>query len=472
MITAMRSAYGPHLTRSLLRVLIVVALGGVSFTARAVAGEAWRVSVFQADVTPPIGHPLLAISSSDSRARRIEDPLSARGFVLHGPRRAIVLVGVDWCELRNDAYARWREVLAQAAGTTPARVLVSCLHQHDAPYFDLSAQKLLAASPGGGMICDPEFHEAAVQRVARALKESLPASRNVTHVGLGRARVDRIASSRRIELPGGKVTFGRFSRSLNPEVRALPEGEIDPWLRTVSLWDGETPVVAVSAYACHPMSHYGSGDVSGDFINMARARREQDLPGVFQVYLTGCAGDVTAGKYNDGSKSNRPVLAERLHAAMAEAWRVTERRALETITCRSVPMLLPHGETPELQPDALRRQLADPQESFVHRVHAALGLSSFNRNPAGHSIDLQVIDFARAQLVLLPAETFVAHQLLAQRLRPDTFVMAVGFGECAPGYIPTDQAFREGFREEHGYCWVAPGAERIIGEALKKALAR
>ena len=31
---------------------------------------------------------------------------------------------------------------------------------------------------------------------------------------------------------------------------------------------------------------------------------------------------------------------------------------------------------------------------------------------------------------------------------------------------------REGFREEHGYCWVAPGAERIIEEALKTALTK
>ena len=436
------------------------------------ADEGWRLSVFKADVTPPLGHPLLAISSSDSRATRIADPLFAKGMVLHGAAQPIVLVGVDWCELRNDAYARWREVLAEAAGTTTERVLVSCLHQHDAPYFDLTAQKLIAASTAGGTICDLDFHEATVQRVARALKESLPGARTVTHLGLGQAKVDQIASSRRIVLPGGRVTFGRLSRSPNPVVRELPEGVIDPWLKTISFWDGETPVAAVSSYACHPMSHYGSGEVSGDFINVARARREEELPGVFQIYLTGCAGDVTAGKYNDGAKANRPVFADRLHRAMAEAWRATERHPIKTITCRAVPMLLPHGETPPLQAEALRRQLASPIEAFPNRVHAALGLSSIERNAAGHRIDVQVIDFARAQMVLLPAESFVAEQLLAQRLRSESFVMAIGFGECAPGYIPTDQDFREGYREEHGYCWVAPGAEKIIEEALRKALAK
>jgi hypothetical protein len=52
-------------------------------------------------------------------------------------------------------------------------------------------------------------------------------------------------------------------------------------------------------------------------------------------------------------------------------------------------------------------------------------------------------------------------------------VAAAGYGECGPGYLPTEAARAEGFVEEHGYCWTAPGAEaallRAIGEALPGA---
>lgn len=34
------------------------------------------------------------------------------------------------------------------------------------------------------------------------------------------------------------------------------------------------------------------------------------------------------------------------------------------------------------------------------------------------------------------------------------------------------QAFRESYREERGYTWVAPEAERIIKDGLKMALVK
>ncbi|HEX3654822.1 MAG TPA: hypothetical protein VHV55_03400 [Pirellulales bacterium] len=427
----------------------------------------YRLAVFACDVTPRLGHPLLGTRFKP--ALRIADRLEARGFVLQGAGAPIVLVAIDWCELRNDAFARWREVLAEAAGTTPAHVLVHAVHQHDAPYFDLTAQKLLAASPHGGLMCDADFHEHAVQAAAAALRTSLAMSRPITHLGMGQAKVERVASNRRVLLPDGRATFGRYSRTTNSSLREAPEGTIDPWLKTISFWDGDRALAALSTYACHPMSHYGDGDISGDFVSLARRRRQQDDPQVFQIYATGCAGDVTAGKYNDGSPGARGELADRLYRAMAAAWRSTERQPLAQLDCRSQPMLLPHSELASMAEPALRTRL-DGDLPLYRRAEAALGLSSLARNPAGHAIDLQMIDFGAARIVLFPAESFVAYQLLAQRLMPDGFVLSLGFGECAPGYIPTDAAFREGYRDEHGYCWVRPGAEAIIDRTVRQLL--
>ncbi len=69
----------------------------------------------------------------------------------------------------------------------------------------------------------------------------------------------------------------------------------------------------------------------------------------------------------------------------------------------------------------------------------------------------------------MPAESFVGYQLAAQRLRPDSFVVVAGFGEGAPGYIPTDQCWKDGYQDD--YCWVPPMTERIMTEAMAKALA-
>jgi hypothetical protein len=99
-----------------------------------------------------------------------------------------------------------------------------------------------------------------------------------------------------------------------------------------------------------------------------------------------------------------------------------------------------------------------------------MGLSSRKMHPAGHEIDVAAIDLGEAQIVLLPGESLVGYQLMAQKMRPDQFVMAIGYGECAPGYIPTDAASREGYAESQQWCWVAPEVESRMAEALRKAL--
>ena len=48
---------------------------------------------------------------------------------------------------------------------------------------------------------------------------------------------------------------------------------------------------------------------------MARERMEKATD-TFQMYFTGCGGNVTVGKYNDGNRESREQLATRLLDAM------------------------------------------------------------------------------------------------------------------------------------------------------------
>src|SRR5262249_21768576 len=128
--------------------------------------------------------------------------------------------------------------------------------------------------------------------------------------------------------------------------QAQPEGTIDPCLKPLSFWDGDTPVAA-------------------------------------QVYASGASG-------------NRAALADRLYRGMAEAWKGTKR------------------------------------------------------HPLGR----------------------VRYQLLAQKLRPDTFVVALGYGGGATGYVPTDRAVKENDSNLRDWCGVAQGAEKALTAALRQGLAK
>jgi hypothetical protein len=68
--------------------------------------SSYHLAPFSVDVTPPLGEPLLA--GLYEPARKIDDPLYAKGFVLLGPEQPIVVVAVDFCEIRTTAYERWK----------------------------------------------------------------------------------------------------------------------------------------------------------------------------------------------------------------------------------------------------------------------------------------------------------------------------------------------------------------------------
>ena len=444
----------------------MAALGTAALAGLGAAPATLSLSTFKADITVPLGHPLMG--GGIAPARKIEGPLEALGFVLCGGGKPVVVCVLDWCEVRNDAHARWRQALADAAGTVPERVLVSSVHQHDAPIADLEAERILKAAKAKGSVCDLAFHEKAVLRTARAVKDCLGKPRRVTHVGTGQAKVGRIASNRRWVDGDRKARFSRMSATRDKAARDAGEGVIDPWLKTLSLWDGDKPLLALSCYATHPMSHYGAGAVQGDFVALARRLRQADLPGVVQVYASGCSGNVTAGKYNDGSPANRAVLASRLRAAMAAAWKATKRVALDGLSFRSVPYRLEPREG-AFTVAALEKRLRTDPKPFGQCL-AALGLSWRKRADAGRKLDLPALTLGPARLLLLPGEAYVEYQLLAQKLAPDSFVVAMGYGECAPGYVPTEKHWEEHDGNLSDWCWVAPGAEKALATAIRQAL--
>ena len=431
------------------------------------ASPVFRLSTFRADITPPLGHALMG--GGIAPAQRIEDRLWGNGFVLRGGDQPIVLVSLDWCEVRNDAFARWRTVLAKVARTTKERVLLSCIHQHDAPVADLTAQQLLSQARAAGSICDVEFHETAVQCVAQAMQASYSTSRRVTHLGLGQARVENVASNRRYVGAEGRLLFNRTSATRDASIRAQPEGTIDPWLKMVSFWDGDRPVLALSCYATHPMSYYGKGGVSSDFMGMARDRRQNDDRDVKQIYVSGCSGNVTAGKYNDGTPENRAVLADRVYQAMVGAWKDTRRQRLASLKFRCLPLSLEPRSDAGFSKRELEERLKNDPKPFGQCL-AALGLSWRLRAERGQPIDVPVLDFGLAQLLLLPGEMYVEFQLMAQKLRPESLVMALGYGECAPGYVPIERAWHEGDTNLKDWCWVGPGSEARVVAVLKEAL--
>jgi hypothetical protein len=475
-----------------------VCLIGVAASSFLSAGEAaepaapgaLRICVFQADATPPLGSPV-----AYALARKIEDPLTARGIVLLGAGKPIVLCAVDWIAISNGGHDAWRESLAQAVETSPDRVTVHVLHQHDGVRCDFSAEELLAAEGLGGKRFDVLFVRQAIAAAGRAAKESLSNAQTVTHLGFGEAQVEKVASNRRILGSDGRVAIARASSYRIPEpilsrliaeakrngyehsaarveeALAAPEGTIDPLLKMLTFYDGERPLVSLSYYATHPQSYFGKGDVTSEFVGLARAQHEKSRSGVPLLHFTGAAGNVAAGKYNDGSPEMRVTLTNRMEDAMQRAWLATTKTPLSAADCqwRQEPVRLPVAI--HLNAAALRATLKNREAPESERLAAAGKLAFVLRMQKGDPIQLSCLKLGNTYLLHMPGELFVEYQLAAQQLRPGDHVCMAAYGDCGPGYIGTEIAYAQGgYETQPSSSNTAPQVEQVLMDGIRALL--
>jgi len=421
------------------------------------------IATFRADITPPVGHPLCA--GWYGTAQGITDSLYSLGVVLYASDDPVVLCALDWCELSNRSHMRWCEVLAAAAGTSPDRVAVHCIHAHCAPWPDEEAQQLVASYPDIPQVMDPAWCQQGLDRVAAAVRTARPAP--FTHVGIGEARVQQVASNRRILGPDGKVQGVRWTKTVDPAVRAEPEGLIDPMLKTVSFWNGTDKLAALHYYAVHNTSYDDDRMVTCDFTGLAREQRNAEEPDPLHIYFTGCAGNVTAGKYNDGAVENRPVLTERIYRGMVESEASARLCPVSDFAWRVQPVSLPPRE--DLDEPGLLARIGDESLSALDRNRAAIRLAGLRRREA--PILLSALDFGgNARILNLPSESFIEYQLYAQQQQPGGFVAVAAYGDCGPGYICMEDSYAQGGYEPLD-SFVSRGCEAVMKNAITKLLA-
>ncbi len=424
-----------------------------------------RLATFRADVSPPIGSPLCGGWIPPVAA--IDEPLWAKGLVLEDPSGTrYVLCAIDYCELRNAGNLAARERLAQAVGTTAARVVVQSLHQHNAPLIDPRAQELATSADPSLQLFNAAAWQQALVAMGQAAEQAVAKLTPCDTVAVGRATVDRVASSRRV-FDEQRVLHVRWSATREPLLQQLPEGHIDPELRTVTFLANQRPLVRLHYYATHPQSFYGDGRVTSDVPGLAREQleREESVP---QIYFTGCAGDVTMGKYNDGSPEARQTLVARLLGGMRAAVANSQPHAVGAIAWRTVPVQLPPRPEAEFSAASASAQLAHHAAGPQARSNAALLLAFLER--IEQPIDLALLRVGPALLVHLPGEPFIDYQFAAQRLAPEQFVATAGYGDGGPGYVCTARAYSEGGYEPTA-SFVGPRTEAVLQMALSQLLA-
>ena len=424
-----------------------------------------RIGTFKVDATPPLGSPL----AYDAMIG-VDSPLSCRGIVLLGAGDPIVLAAIDWIGLSNDGHLEFRKALAKGASTRVERVTMHTLHQHDAPRCDFSADALLAGHGMGGKNFNVAHARKVIASVAAAVAKAVETAEPVSHLGVGAGQVRMVASNRRILGPDGKVQHTRYTATSDPAIRAFPAGTIDSRLCLITFWKGEQALAALSYYATHPQSYYRTGLANPDFPGMARNQREKET-GVPHIHFTGAGGNIGAGKWNDGAKEKRQILADRVAAGMKAAWEATAREPLGSGDVHWIvqPVLLPVGT--HLKEETLAAVVEVETEPLEKRYLAAKVLTWLRRCQREEPLELSCLALRQARILHMPGELFVEYQLYAQAVRPDLVVAMAAYGDYAPGYICTEIAYSQGgYEADERSSMVSPQVESVLKGAICRLL--
>src|SRR5207248_7415620 len=186
-------------------------------------------------------------------------------------------------------------------------------------------------------------------------------------------------------------------------------------------------------------------------------------------HFNGAGGNVGAGKYNDGDKENRMVLAQRLADGMKRALAETKKHPLteKDVGWETVAVKLPVA--PHLKEDELIKDLkTEPAKGYVSKADQ---LAWVVRCKAGHAIDVACLRVGDSRVLHLPGELFVEYQLAAKKMRPDLRVAMAAYGDYGPAYIGTAIAYEEGgYETTPPASNVGPAAEAELLRAMRKLL--
>jgi hypothetical protein len=430
------------------------------------AEDGLQVATFSVEITPrlgmPVGQGFIPI------LKTAEHPLLARGILFKDSGMACVICTLDLMEVHNESYDFLRQSIAEAAGVSESRVALHALHQHTAPAIATGAQKLEFDEDNPRRIATKEYLVDMAKKLSTAISESRKNWRTVTHIATGQAKVERVASNRRLIKADGSIQGRGSNTKSSPALRELPEGLIDPWVRTISLEGAEGSIAQLHYYASHPQSFYGDGRASYDTPGMIRKRLEKKI-GAFQLYVTGCGGDIAFGKYNNGSVEARTELTARLQAGIERSIATLKRQRVERMSWSVAPMKFTLRTDAAFSEGMQRRILDDPKSEAAQCRKAAIALAWIHRVQSDSPVQLSCLSIGNVKMLHLPGEPFVQFQLAAQEMRPDRFVCVAGYGDCGMGYIGGDQIYADRGGYEQTYAFAGP-SEKLFLSTIKQLL--
>lgn len=431
--------------------------------------------VGQAEITPPVGAPLVGALVPSTG---VHDPLFARALVIgDGAQRAAVvcldLVGMDFV-LADEIRARVRH----RSGIT--MTLLCSTHTHSVPFtvpWSVQGQRWLSGEGRAwrGQLID-RVTETVAQAAGRLTAVTLRVGRAPAQAGL----------NRRLQTPKGVV------------MKPNPQGVTVPWVDVLRV-DGRDgkPLAILFSHAAHPVIVHGASTlISADYPAYAVAAVRRQFGGNTAIMFAQACGANINGEPLRGGFEAAQRAGEALGQAAAKAAAESKPIAVARLETRSVSFALPLQDWPPLED--CRRALAKAEARLAQAEAKGVEERSiwYRRDdvwclgdlvekaasgvPGTLRFDVNLLAVgSEFCLLAMTHEVFAEYQLWADQNSPFRHTMVLAYTNGCESYVPTDRDFALGgyeasaspepsaaLRYFHRQA-LRPGTERQIREQIR-----
>ncbi|MCC7299939.1 MAG: hypothetical protein IT583_02540 [Verrucomicrobia bacterium] len=423
-----------------------------------------QITFFKVDVTPPIGAQLAYVEN-----KKVDTPVFIRGIILDDGSAKTVIVSCDFIHIWGQAWFDWRKAVADAAGISEDRVFLHSIHQHDsvriAPQWNEFDRKF------GKEAVSEDYCRETKDKLRQSVASAVTGEwHRVSKLMTAEHRLSGLASNRRILDENGKWIASRVSMCNDPKLNDLPVGTIDPLLRTIAFAGEDGKIIAaMHFYASHPMAAYRremvSQDVPGVALEYAKKEFGKDT---FNMYLNGCGGNVTFGKYHLGDKEKSlELMGGRLGKGIVANLKNLNEKPIGKLSFANAEFKIPLN--PEITEEAMLKR-AESGIDGKPDVNGILRLIIFRNWRQWQTCSISRLSLGdQVHMLSLPGEMCVEYQLYAQSLVPEQFLACAAYGNLTYDYIPTAKMFAEGGYEPNESI-TTPEIEGIMKKAIYDVL--
>lgn len=454
-------------------VIILFASTLVCITPSAAGGDSTdslQAGTARIDITPPVPYRMSGYFH-ERLSTGIHDPLLAKALVLRQGDRRAALVFCDLIGFQASFTANVRTQIERQTGIPQEHIAIIATHSHTGPlYFGRLRDKFhdqAIAATGEDSLERIDYPKQLADRLVEAVRQADAAVEPIK-LASGVGRQDTLAFNRRFHMKDGTVRFN--PGYMNPNIVRVA-GPIDPQVGIVLLRAENRPAVSLVSYALH-LDTTGGTEYSADYpYYLATALRKELGDGAISLFGTGTCGDINHVDVTSRDRRRPDVIGPMLARSIIEALPSLVDQPQPSLDMRQAIVTVPlqqYTEDEIVWACETIEHVGDRAVPFLDRVRAYKIMDIKARQTDKIDLEVQVFKLSnQTAVVTLPGEVFVDLGQAIKAASPFETTLVIELANDAPGYLPTNKAFKEGSYETVNSRIAPGGAEKMVELAIK-----